>query len=195
MSRVTDDATTILLADPPWPHANGSRTNSGKSPKYPLMNLREIAALGGVVAGLSGENAVLYLWATAPHLPGAFGVMSEWGFIYRSYLVWKKPKIACGFWARSNAEVVLVGERGRPAAPPPALLPATIFEGAPLQGRHSSKPDVVHALAERLWPSARKIELFAREERAGWDCYGSDLGHHLNPAGVSAEFAYAAAAE
>lgn len=44
--RVAGEKTTVIIADPPWPHANGSRTNSGKSPKYPLMNLREIAALG-----------------------------------------------------------------------------------------------------------------------------------------------------
>lgn len=74
--RVSDASTTVMLADPPWPHANGSRTNSGKSPKYPLMNLREIAALGPAVSELAGSHAVLYLWSTGPHLPGAINTVA-----------------------------------------------------------------------------------------------------------------------
>jgi DNA (cytosine-5)-methyltransferase 1 len=183
--RVDQEMTTVVLADPPWPHANGSRTNSGKSPKYPLMNLREIEALGDTVANLVGDHAILYMWATAPHLPGALAVISAWGFVYRSYLIWKKTKISCGFWARSNAEIVLISERGRPCAPARETLPATVFSAQPVEARHSSKPDWLHSLVEQSWPGARKIELFARTERIGWTCYGSDLGHKILPSGVT----------
>jgi N6-adenosine-specific RNA methylase IME4 len=148
------------------------------------MNLREIKELRGAVAALSGDHAVLYAWATAPHLPGAIDVLSAWGFTYRSYLVWKKSKIACGFWARSNAEIVLIGERGRPCAPASATLPATVFEAPALQIRHSSKPDRLHEIIEASWPRSRKIELFARTERVGWEAYGTDLGHVIGPGGV-----------
>lgn len=184
MMRVTDTATTVIIADPPWPHANGSRTNSGKSPKYPLMNLREIAALGEVVRGMAGENAVLYLWATTPHLPGAISTMDAWGFRYRSLHVWAKRRIAAGFWARSNAEMCLIGERGAPAAPPASLLPTTILVGDRSSHRHSAKSDDVHCIVERLWPGSHKIELFARSERPGWLTFGSDLGSILRIDGV-----------
>lgn len=184
--RVSADKTTVIVADPPWPHANGSRTNSGKSPKYPLMNLRELEALGDAVQRLAGENAVMYLWATAPHLPGAFGVLTRWGFRYRSFHIWRKTRIACGFWARSNAEIVLIGERGRPCAPNGSLLLTTVVDGRAEEARHSAKPSFVHESVERLWPEARKIELFARRERLAWECYGFDLGHRIGPAGVRA---------
>lgn len=173
--------TTIVLADPPWPHANGSRTNSGKSPKYPLMTLREVAALGGAVSQMAGDDAVLYLWATTPHLPGAIETIAAWGFTYRSLHVWRKTKIACGFWARSNAEIVLIGERGRPCAPIGSMLMPTILEGVAEAQAHSSKPTVVHEIIERQWGASRKIELFARQNRPGWECYGSDLGHFIHP--------------
>jgi N6-adenosine-specific RNA methylase IME4 len=182
--RVPDHQTTVIVSDPPWPHANGSRTNSGKSPKYSLMNLREIEALGDFVAAAAGAHAVIYLWATTPHLPGAIDVLRAWGFTYRSFHIWRKTKVACGFWARSNAEIVLIGERGAPAAPIGSLLATTIVEGAPEAIGHSTKPSAIHELAERLWPNARKLELFARRRRDGWETYGSDLGHRISSSGI-----------
>ena len=171
---------TVMIADPPWPHANGSRTNSGKSPKYQLMNLKEIAALGPVVTKLAGDDAVLYLWATCPHLPGAIATIESWGFRYRSYLVWRKQTVASGYWARSDAEICLIAEKGYPQGPDKSSLPRTIIEGQRVQGRHSSKPDAVHGIVERLWPNARKVELFGRTMRAGWEVYGDEFGHDLN---------------
>lgn len=182
--RCADHETTVILADPPWPHANGSRTNSGKSPKYPLMNLREIADLGPTVTDLAGNNAVLYLWSTGPHLPGAIVTISSWGFVYRSFHVWKKRRMACGFWARSNAELLLVAERGAPAAP--ASLEQTVFCGDALSNRHSSKPDWAHNTVSRQWPNAKKIELFARDVVPGWTCLGADLGTQITDSGLVA---------
>lgn len=149
------------------------------------MNLREIAALGAAVADMAGNDAVLYLWATTPHLPGAIDTVAAWGFTYRSLHVWRKSRIACGFWARSNAEIVLIAERGRPAAPNPSMLVPTILEGDAETRRHSSKPVAVHEMIERQWTEARKIELFARRERTGWECYGADLGHFIGAEGVA----------
>lgn len=175
MARSPQVETTVLIADPPWPHANGSRTNSGKSPKYPLMLLSEICALGPVVRKLAGDDAVLYLWVTSPCLLKSAEVLESWGFTYRSYHAWVKDRAACGFWNRSDAEVCIVAERGRPSSPAGAL-PRTVFRAPRLRGVHSSKPSVIHEVVERLWKDSRKVELFARSVRPGWACYGSDLG-------------------
>lgn len=183
--RVSEQDTTVILADPPWPHANGSRTNSGKSPKYPLMLLREVEGVGPTVKGIAGDNAVLFMWATSPHLPGAIEVMKAWGFTYKSFRVWRKGRIACGFWTRSNAEIVLIGERGRPAAPVIGSVWPTVFRGDRAEARHSSKPSAMHVQVEESWPNARKVELFARVTREGWECIGADLGQSLTPEGVT----------
>ncbi len=175
--RVTDGEMTVLLADPPWPHANGSRTNSGKSPKYPLMSFEEINQLSANALQAVGDHGVLYLWATSPHLPRAIETMSTWGFTYRSWHVWRKPKIACGFWVRSNAELLLIGERGRPAEP--KIKHASVIEGDRWSAQHSAKPDRVYEIIEKAWPAARKVEWFARQRRDGWECLGADLGARL----------------
>jgi N6-adenosine-specific RNA methylase IME4 len=42
---------------------------------------------------------------------------------------------------------------------------------------HSRKPDEVARRIEALYPHARKLEMFARERRPGWDAWGDDVDH------------------
>jgi N6-adenosine-specific RNA methylase IME4 len=48
--------------------------------QYPTMTVQEICALNVP----SENNAVLYLWATAPKLREALKVMEAWGFEYKT---------------------------------------------------------------------------------------------------------------
>ena len=74
---------------------------------YPTMTLADICALP--VAALAHDDAVLFLWATAPMLPHALAVMSAWGFDYRSHAIWQKDRIGTGYWFRNAHELLLVG--------------------------------------------------------------------------------------
>ena len=67
----------------------------------------------------AAENAVLFLWATAPMLPDALRLMNAWGFKYRSHLVWRKDRMGTGYWFRFSHELLLVGVRGDVPAPAP----------------------------------------------------------------------------
>jgi len=40
---------------------------------------------------------------------------------------------------------------------------------------HSRKPDEQYEKIERLYPNARKLELFARRRRPGWDVFGNQV--------------------
>jgi N6-adenosine-specific RNA methylase IME4 len=40
---------------------------------------------------------------------------------------------------------------------------------------HSRKPDQLHADLEHMFPNMRRCELFARQQRACWDCWGDEL--------------------
>ena len=40
---------------------------------------------------------------------------------------------------------------------------------------HSQKPDCAYDLIERYYPKAPKIELFARQVRDGWACFGNEI--------------------
>lgn len=39
---------------------------------------------------------------------------------------------------------------------------------------HSRKPDEQYQKIERLYPNAKKLELFARRRREGWDAFGNE---------------------
>jgi N6-adenosine-specific RNA methylase IME4 len=46
------------------------------------------------------------------------------------------------------------------------------------RGRHSEKPHVIYTLLERMYPEfteCDRIELFARQARAGWQTWGNEV--------------------
>ena len=160
----------VVLADPPWSYDFLPSESRATERHYPTMALEEIKALP--VAGLAADDCVLFLWATAPKLAEALEVVAAWGFTYRTSAVWVKDKIGLGRYFRSQHEYVLVATRGEPPTPVPANRPPSVFE-AP-RTRHSQKPTVLHELVEKMYPSAPKIELFARCRREGWEAWGNE---------------------
>ena len=166
----------IILADPPWHFKTHSQKGRSRAPDGPLghyqtMSTEDITSMP--VRYLSGRNAVLYLWTTVPFLEIALGVVDEWGFAYKSSMVWVKERTGTGYWARNRHEIILICKRGRFPAPAPGLRPDSVIEGQ--QRGHSHKPDALHEIIEKAWPDAAKVELFARRYRPGWSVWGNQL--------------------
>lgn len=155
----------VLYADPPWRYEDAT-PNRAVENHYPTMTVEELCAL----AVPSAEDAVLFMWATAPKLVEALAIFDAWGFEYRTNAVWVKDKIGMGYYVRGRHELLLIGRRGTPGVPAPANRRDSVIE-AP-RGRHSAKPDAAYELIEVAYPSARRLELFARSERDGWDSWG-----------------------
>ena len=71
---------------------------------------------------LEDDDSVLFMWVTMPFLEEAFDVMRSWGFEYKTCaFTWiKQNKKAdtlfwgMGNWTRANAELCLLGVRGKP---------------------------------------------------------------------------------
>jgi N6-adenosine-specific RNA methylase IME4 len=64
-------------------------------------------------------------------------------------------------------ENILIGSRGKPKMGKPF---PSLFDGVARE--HSRKPDEFYALAEAFAPDARRLDLFGRQSRAGWDVWG-----------------------
>lgn len=160
---------SLIYADPPW-QMGASGAGSAPEDHYPTMTLDEIAALEIPV----GETSVLFLWAVNSLLPEALEVMGAWGFAYRANLVWVKPSIGPGNWARQRHELLLVGTRGQMRTPYEQDRPDSVIE-AP-RGRHSAKPEDAYLRIERAYPELTKCELFARGvPRPGWTAWGNEV--------------------
>jgi N6-adenosine-specific RNA methylase IME4 len=52
-----------------------------------------------------------------------------------------------------------------------AVVPVSVIQ-APRR-EHSRKPDKAYELIERMYPQLPRIELFARNAREGWACWGN----------------------
>ena len=163
----------VVYADPPWRYEHSSAGDPHRAVErhYPTMTLAEICALP--VEQRLAENAVLYLWATAPKLLEALEVMKVWGFDYRTNMVWVKDRIGLGYWARGRHELLLIGTRGQAAPPATSERPDSVIE-APRR-KHSEKPEGVATMLSNLYQDRAKLELFARLPRPGWVVWGNEL--------------------
>ena len=41
--------------------------------------------------------------------------------------------------------------------------------------KHSKKPDISYDIINRLYPNLTKLEMYAREEHNGFDCWGNEV--------------------
>jgi N6-adenosine-specific RNA methylase IME4 len=166
----------VVYADPPWQFATYSDRGKGRSAEahFDCMNLEEIKDLP--VARWAARDAALYLWSTVPHLELALGVITAWGFRYRSSFAWVKDRIGTGYWARNRHELLLVGARGSGVCPRYRAIRLTdsVIEGG--QRQYARKPDAARAIIDRYHPGAHRLELFARESAPGWDAWGDEAG-------------------
>jgi N6-adenosine-specific RNA methylase IME4 len=161
----------LILADPPWRYDFSMTSTRAIEAHYPTLTLEQVCALP--VTEIAASSAILFLWVPSPILKQGFEVIEAWGFEYCAGAVWRKDKIGEGFYFRSQHEHLLVGKRGDIPPPPPSARPPSIFD-APRR-EHSRKPDEAYVLIERMYPELPKIELFARQQRPGWDCWGNEV--------------------
>lgn len=160
----------LIYADPPWRYDHSKTDNRKIENNYPTLSLDEICELP--IEQLAADDCALFLWATSPKLRQAMGVLDAWGFVYRTCAVWDKQKIGMGYYFRQQHELLLVAARGSPAVPEPGARVSSVFS-AP-RSEHSSKPKEVYGILERMYPTAPRIELFARHSEPGWSTWGND---------------------
>lgn len=165
----------LIVIDAPWPLVMRSAKGYRKSAEnhYSTMDVEAIKTMP--VGRLASMDCLLLCWATAPRLPLALAAIETWGFAYKSLLMWRKMtkngkvRLGTGYRVRSTGELVIVATLGNPRQ---SYVPHTIFDG--LARQHSRKPDEFYAMCDRLMPSARRCDLFAREARPGWDAFGNE---------------------
>jgi len=163
----------VIYVDPPWRYDFAPSNTTAIESHYHTMELEDICALRVPAA----EDAILYLWGTQPKLKEALVVMDAWGFNYKSGMVWVKDRTGMGYHVLGRHELLLIGTRG--AWTPPATntrWESVIFAS---RGEHSRKPEIVYDIIEGAYPADkyRLLELFARNKRSGWTCWGDEIGN------------------
>jgi N6-adenosine-specific RNA methylase IME4 len=168
--RIPTGKYEVIYADPPWRYDFSETKSRDIENQYPTMTVEEIAELQIP----SADNAVLFLWATAPKLPEAFEVLNAWGFQYKTCAVWDKEKIGMGYWFRGQHELLLVGVKGQVSPPSPQTRQSSIYRES--RGEHSAKPEHYYKLIETMFPDCSCLELFARKRHSErWEVWGNQL--------------------
>ena len=176
-----------ILADPPWQFKNRTgkiAPEHKRLSRYSTMTLDEIKALP--VHRAVSETAHLYLWVPNALLPDGLKVMEEWGFQYKSNIVWHKIRKdggsdgrGVGFYFRNVTEIILFGTRGKNAR---TLKPGRTQVNY-LRSRkreHSRKPDEQYDIIEAC-SKGPFLELFARGQRKNWASWGNQADESYEP--------------
>lgn len=169
----------VILADPPWRFDNWSKAGEWKnaSRHYGCLTIDELKALRVEIGFdfICAPDCALVMWATFPMLPQAIDLMAAWGFTYKSGGAWGKMArngniaFGAGYLYRSAAELWLLGTRGKPKPTSHSIRNLILAE----RREHSRKPDQMHTDLEALF-AGPYLELFARQQRPGWDAWGNE---------------------
>ena len=168
-----------IYADPPWDykgqlqHAGTGNADSGGAvrhyPTVPLRTLRQLPVLD-----VASDNALLFLWATSPHLDQAIDLGTSRGFNWATVaFVSDKCKVNPGFYTMSQCELCLVFKHGKIPWPRGARNVRQLVREP--RREHSRKPEEGRHRIEAMFPAMSKIELFARTRARGWHSWGLDV--------------------
>jgi N6-adenosine-specific RNA methylase IME4 len=161
----------VIYADPPWEYGGSMNTTYGTADKhYPTMPLQNICMMP--VPDITEDNAVLFLWTTSPCLEDAFKVINAWEFKYKASFVWDKIKHVMGHYNSVRHEFLLVATKGSCTPEVMKLFDSVVSEE---RTEHSAKPESFRRIIDTIYPSGKRIELFARIKIEGWDSYGNQL--------------------
>lgn len=184
-----DERYDIIYADPPWDYGgkmqfdksskSADKIDLGKKIfisaanfKYPTVKTKDLKKIP--ISEIANDDCLLFMWVTNPHLAQGIELGEAWGFTYKTVaFVWNKMVHNPGQYTMSYCELCLVFKKGRIPRPRGARNIKQLIEVP--RTKHSKKPQEARHNIEKMFPSQRKIELFAREENENWDVWGLDV--------------------
>jgi N6-adenosine-specific RNA methylase IME4 len=130
---------------------------------------------GRLIKNLADENAILFLWVTAPLMKRCFPILEAWGFEYKAQFIWDKIDHVMGFYNSVRHEHLLIATKGSAITPDEKRL----FDSVQSIKRteHSKKPPEFYDIIDTLYDHGRRLELFSRSGREGWDSWGNETGY------------------
>ena len=179
----TDKKYNIIYADPPWKYKqkqiNFQHYNKGKKyinsveEHYRTMSRKELEDMREVIQKIAKNDCLLFMWATCPNLDIAIDLGKSWGFEYKTVaFVWDKQRTNYGFYTLSQCELCLIFKKGKIPKKQTNNVKQLLSKHV---GKHSSKPEEIRNRIDAMFSKQERIELFARQEVEGWDCWGNEV--------------------
>lgn len=176
----------VIYADYPWPYDNSDQHDGSRGHlTYPPMKMDDILAHAREAAKRAAKDAIVALWTTNLHLANgnAARLVEAYGATPHTIVTWPKPRAGVGTWPRGQTEHLVIASIGEPVHTLneiTTLLPSWQPERP---REHSSKPKEVAELLVKHC-AGPFLELFARAERDGWECWGAEVEKFSKEASV-----------
>lgn len=175
---------TTVLADPPWQFSNRTGKMAPEHKRlnrYSTLSLEEIKSLP--VGDICTEKAHLYLWIPNALIQEGLETMKDWGFQYKSNIVWQKIRKdgepdgrGVGFYFRNTTELILFGVKGKGFRTlQPGRSQVNVIKSR--KREHSRKPDEQYEIIENCSPG-KYLELFGRGKRKNWTVWGDQSSNY-----------------
>ena len=183
----------VALVDPPWrfstwsPHGR-HRCADRHYRCEELEQLKQVVPISELMA----PDSLIFLWVVQTHLPAALQLLEAWNFEFKTVgFIWIKmpkqwsanklplrirPKMGMGYYTRANSEQCWIACRGNGIKRQDKGVDQVLY--APIR-EHSRKPDEVIHRIDRLVGDVPRIELFARQQRPGWEAWGDQVQLNL----------------
>ena len=181
----------IIYCDPPWDYGGKTQFDktcmksenkgwlkdifiSAANFKYPTVKTKDLMKIP--IQKICADNCLLFMWVTNPHLAQGIQLGEAWGFEYKTVgFVWDKCNHNPGQYTLSNCELCLIFKKGKIPQPRGARNIQQLIHVP--RTEHSVKPKEVRHNIELMFPTQRKIELFARQKPKGWSVWGLDVNN------------------
>lgn len=155
----------VIYADPPWQYANSGISGAAEN-HYPTMTIEQMSKLQIP----SADNATLFMWITNPLIAEAMPLINNWGFQYKTNMVWVKDIAGQGFYVKGQHELLFICVKGN-HRPDDSLYIRSVVQLPRLE--HSQKPEKFYEIIETLYPHGKYLELFSRNKREKWTMWGN----------------------
>ena len=171
----------IIYTDPPWEQKKGglrkSRPRQTRKLDYQTCKLSEIKEIHKKAFELCNNKHNVFMWSIDKFLFDTEQMMKELGYELHARFIWDKENgVAPAFTIRYSHEYLLwfykKGKMIKPCKEQRGKYTTVLREKAT---KHSKKPECVYQMLEIMFPESKKIELFARNKRDGWDCWGNEI--------------------
>lgn len=177
----TNNTYNLILADPPWKQTKGGKksarpNSSGTKLDYSTCSLEVIKEHLEQATNLCTNNSVLFLWTIDKYLFDAQKIAEELGYKLHARMIWNKVTgIPAAFTVRYGHEYLLYMYRGKltPVSKEMRGKIHTVFTEK--VKKHSQKPEISYEIINKLYPNLSKLEMYARQERAGFDVWGDEV--------------------
>ena len=173
----TDNKYQIIYADPPWKYGGSGGTKWYPAGKYyQTMTFQELKEMGPTVKKIADQKScLLFMWVVSSQLDKCIELGKQWGFKYITVaFVWHKERANVGNYTMSGCELCLLFKKGKIPADRVRNPGQKQFLSEKIS-YHSHKPEEVADRIKKMYPMSNKIELFARDYKDGYDCWGNEV--------------------